>query len=190
MKEATVRSTIDFTALYEAHHRIVWAFCYHLTRNPEDADDLAQDTWLRAIRANVAPDNPHAWLCAIAHNLARDRWRQHCKRERRLPTCSLESITAEEDDRIEKIGSGAEGLYSAAFLSPTSYLLSPLDEGWDSVMVVWQQLTDEQAQAVALWAEGWPAEEAGALRGRSAGAHKALRHRGVARLKQALGVAA
>ncbi|HXF62681.1 MAG TPA: RNA polymerase sigma factor [Caldilineaceae bacterium] len=174
-----MQATVDFTALYQHHHRIVWAFCYHLTSSPEDADDLSQEVWLRAWRAGIVPDNPHAWLCKIAHNLAIDRWRSCAKRARRVSVCSLESLAA--DDGIEDEKRRELAAYVIA---------SPLDEGWDSVLVVWSQLTEEQAQAVALWADGWPAEEAGALSGRSAGAHKALRFRGVARLKQALGVAA
>lgn len=53
-------------------------FAYSLTRNPEDADDLAQDTIVRALAAGERfqpGTNLKAWLFRILHNLHLNRLR-------------------------------------------------------------------------------------------------------------------
>ena len=53
-----------------------------LTRDPADADDLVQDTYLKAFRAadRFAPGtNLRAWLFTILHNTARNRVRDRAR---------------------------------------------------------------------------------------------------------------
>src|SRR5437773_11354152 len=53
-----------------------------LTRNPADAEDLVQDTYLKAFRAahRFAPGtNLRAWLFTILHNTARNRARDRAR---------------------------------------------------------------------------------------------------------------
>ena len=53
-------------------------------RNPTDAEDVTQTTFLNAYRAYVEkgsrPDKPQNWLIAIAHNVCRQRFRQSARR--------------------------------------------------------------------------------------------------------------
>ena len=71
---------VRFTALLERHEKEIYRFVYRLTGNAEDASDLLQDTFLRALQAYPRlPDgaNHRAWLYRIAHrgalNLFRSR---------------------------------------------------------------------------------------------------------------------
>ena len=53
-------------------------------RNPTDAEDVTQTTFLNAYRAYVEkgsrPEKPQNWLIAIAHNVCRQRFRQTARR--------------------------------------------------------------------------------------------------------------
>ncbi len=67
---------------YREHWPYVWGLCYRMTGSAADADDLAQETFVRTLRS--PPPDPEApwrpWLVRCAVNLARDRLRRR-KRE-------------------------------------------------------------------------------------------------------------
>src|SRR6266545_6039070 len=61
-----------FEAVVAAHHSEIHRYLVRATSRPGDADDLSQETFVRAYRAYRAlpPDaNVRAWLFAIATNL-------------------------------------------------------------------------------------------------------------------------
>lgn len=67
------------------HHGEVYRYLFRLTRRASDADDLAQETFLRAYRAwEALPPNANvrAWLFAIATNLCRNHFRSEGRRRR------------------------------------------------------------------------------------------------------------
>jgi RNA polymerase sigma-70 factor (ECF subfamily) len=70
--------------LLEPHRRLLWGLCYRMTGNAADADELVQETFVRALERPPArtgePWRP--WLVRVAMNLARDLLR----RRRRSPT--------------------------------------------------------------------------------------------------------
>jgi RNA polymerase sigma-70 factor (ECF subfamily) len=76
-----------FEAIVEAHHREIHRYLARVTRRATEADDLTQETFLRAYRTwrALPPDaNLRAWLFTIATNLSRNhfrgekrRWRAH-----------------------------------------------------------------------------------------------------------------
>jgi RNA polymerase sigma-70 factor (ECF subfamily) len=75
----------SFNAVYEAYKEPVYRFARVLADNAGDAEDLFQETWLRAVRSRELPPgrgNLKAWLFTIAANLHRDRLRK--KRIRRV----------------------------------------------------------------------------------------------------------
>jgi len=70
-------------ALYEEHRRFLWGLCYRMTGSAADAEDVVQDTFVRAIehppRRTDEPLRP--WLVKVALNLARDLLRRRRRRE-------------------------------------------------------------------------------------------------------------
>lgn len=64
--------------LFQAHERFLWGLCYRLTGNAADADDLVQETFVRAMRHPPArTDEPwRPWLVRVAINLGRDLLRR------------------------------------------------------------------------------------------------------------------
>lgn len=84
MDEATfVRKAIDgdvaaWEPLMRAHQEAVFRLCYLLLGDPDEADDVAQETFLRAWRhlRQFDPERPlRPWLLSIASNLASNRRR-------------------------------------------------------------------------------------------------------------------
>ena len=66
----------------QAHERLLWNLCYRMTGVAADADDLVQETFLRAIE-RPPPDSAselRPWLVRVAINLARDQLRKRRRR--------------------------------------------------------------------------------------------------------------
>jgi len=85
-----------FSTLVERHRSSVLRLALRLTRNPDDAMDVAQDTFLRAYRSIEAfrPERPFArWLLAIARNASLDALR----RRRRAAATELGERRASEE---------------------------------------------------------------------------------------------
>ncbi|RCX07342.1 RNA polymerase sigma-70 factor (ECF subfamily) [Anaerobacterium chartisolvens] len=65
--------------LIDRHKDSLYKFCYHLSQNKLDADDLFQDTWVRTMQSIASCDEERAfsnWLLSIALNAYRDRYRK------------------------------------------------------------------------------------------------------------------
>ncbi len=65
--------------LHEEHATALWGFCLHLTGDPVRAEDVAQETLLRAWqRAEVLVESRgsvRSWLFTVARNIVIDEWR-------------------------------------------------------------------------------------------------------------------
>lgn len=74
-----------FETVVAAHHAEIYRYLLRLTSRSGDADDLSQETFLRAYRAwdrLNAGANVRAWLFTIATNLARNYFRSEGRRRR------------------------------------------------------------------------------------------------------------
>lgn len=87
-----------FRELVRRYERPVFSVLMRVVRRPEDAEDLAQETFVRVYRAldRYDPTRPFtAWLFTIASRLAIDHLRR-----KRLPTMSLsQSDPGSSDER-------------------------------------------------------------------------------------------
>ena len=66
-----------FESLYRSYVGDVYRYALALLRNPADAEDVTQTTFMNAYRAIQRGDEirkPHNWLIKIAHNTARSRF--------------------------------------------------------------------------------------------------------------------
>ena len=63
-----------FEELVQQYQRLVYTVCYQMTKNPQTAEDLTQDTFLSAYlhRDSCTPETAKPWLCRIATNKAKD----------------------------------------------------------------------------------------------------------------------
>lgn len=82
----------EVNRLIEEYGAAVYRFCRSITHTKEDADDLYQDTMLRAIEKSgkiEAAYNPKSYLIGIAVKLWANRKRRETRREKIAPTQEL-----------------------------------------------------------------------------------------------------
>jgi RNA polymerase sigma-70 factor (ECF subfamily) len=89
------------------HRPAVRGFVLRLVRNEALAEDLAQETFLRAQRSastHRGEASVRSWLCAIALNLVRDHFRSAGRSpEASLDAGVLEQVVSSDDDAEEAV---------------------------------------------------------------------------------------
>ena len=95
-------SALDIESVVRDHARFVFKVAYSVLRNTEDAEDAAQETFLRVHRSGDLQNvrEIKAWLARIAWRVALDRIRRH-------PEQSLEPLT-ETGFEVRARDTGAE----------------------------------------------------------------------------------
>ncbi len=76
-----------FERLYRSHVQDVYRYALMILRNRDDAEDVAQTTFLKAYRAyqrGERPRHPRQWLITIAHNTCGTRIRDARRRPREV----------------------------------------------------------------------------------------------------------
>lgn len=87
-----------FETMVATHHGEIYRYLVRATGRTSDADDLSQETFLRAYRAFRAlpkDANARAWLFTIATNLSRNHFRSLTRRRRAYEVVGL--LTSERD---------------------------------------------------------------------------------------------
>ncbi len=77
-----------FERLYRRYVKDVYRYSLALLRNPADAEDVTQTTFMNAYRAmqrGEQPRKPQHWLIKIAHNAARSRYARSTRRVKEVP---------------------------------------------------------------------------------------------------------
>jgi RNA polymerase sigma factor (sigma-70 family) len=77
-----------FEHLYHRYLKDVYHYALALLRNPADAEDVTQTTFMNAYRAykrGEQPIKPQNWLIKIAHNVARTRYARASRRVKEVP---------------------------------------------------------------------------------------------------------
>jgi RNA polymerase sigma factor (sigma-70 family) len=90
-----------FERLYKAHVNDVYRYALMVLRNPADAEDVAQTTFMNAYRAMQRGEQPRAprhWLIAIAHNVCRSRLRDLGRRPQQVELEEYHVATTDDRD--------------------------------------------------------------------------------------------
>ena len=77
---------MDFDALYDEVFPPLFRYCHRLTGDPDAAEDVAQEAFVRLLDRGVTGERPalRVWLFKVATHLIRDRWRVSENRRRLL----------------------------------------------------------------------------------------------------------
>jgi RNA polymerase sigma factor (sigma-70 family) len=93
----------EFERLYRRYGRRVYRYALAVLRNPADAEDVTQTTFLnafRAMRAGTEPELPENWLLRIAHNTCRTRFLRAARRPHEVPFDeSVQHLAVPEDEK-------------------------------------------------------------------------------------------
>jgi len=160
----------DFRVLVERHSRSIYRSAYRITANAADADDVVQETFLRAYRALPSFDSRAAfntWLHRIAINCSLDLIDSRKRREGRIDVSEDLALVASPDASPDRIAHGTEMRRAIA---------TALDA-----------LTGNERTAFVLrHFEGMPLEEIGKILGTRLNATKNTVFRAVRKLRQHL----
>lgn len=91
----------DWAAVYEDSYEDLVRFLYRVVWEDDRAHDLAQETFVRALRHD--PDDPRAWLFSVARNLARDEARSAIRQRRHLALVRREEAGRAEEDAEQEM---------------------------------------------------------------------------------------
>jgi RNA polymerase sigma factor (sigma-70 family) len=138
--------TADLTQLFEQYYPSLVRMLYRRTGDRDRAEDLAQETFARAVAA--PPNNPRPWLFAVALNLVREDGRRAATRGRRL-----ELMKAEQDEPANGPDAELERREASARVHAALAILNERDR-----------------EALLLRAEGFDYEEIAATLGLAKGA--------------------
>ena len=106
---------------FEAHQREIYSFALHGTRDPEAAQDVTQEAFLRLLRevdAGRTPDNIRAWLYRVASNLVMTRGRRATVAGRWLRAIARQEATNESPERITLRRESSDALEAALATLP------------------------------------------------------------------------
>ncbi len=166
-----------FAPLVERHKRGIVNFIYALVRTPDEAEDISQETFLRAY-AHLKTFNPNlakfsTWLYQIARNTART----HLMKERRKP--QTEDLYEDEtlDQKLPD---------TRAQAAPEARLLASDDER--ALRAALQRIPEKMRAALVLrYFRHMEYQEIASAMNVSLGNVKTLIHRGKAALARELG---
>lgn len=159
-----------FRVLVERHSRAIYRSAYRITGNSADADDVVQETFLRAYRAAATFDARATfttWLHRIAINCSLDLIDSRKRRDGRIDDAedlSFVASTAATPDRIA-LGTEMQRAIAAAMAGLTG---------------------NERTAFVLRHFEGMPLEEIGQILGTRLNATKNTVFRAVKKLRQQL----
>jgi RNA polymerase sigma factor (sigma-70 family) len=92
-----------FEKLYRQYVKDVYHYALALLRNPADAEDVTQTTFLNAYRAFKRGEEilkPQNWLIKIAHNVARSRYARSSRRVKEVPLEDhIEQLALPDEER-------------------------------------------------------------------------------------------
>ena len=120
--------SIDFTRIYEEQQGFLWGYCYRLSGNAAEAEDLVQDTFVRAMERPPGdlsrPWRP--WLIRVASNLAHDRFRRSKRSEYVGPWLPTPVLTTKGDRFGDRLAAEppAAGRYEMRESASVAFLLA------------------------------------------------------------------
>lgn len=136
-KQNVLQYNDDFSQiedLVKQYENMLYNLCYRLTQNLHDAQDLYQQTWLKAIsRINFyANKSIKNWLYTICLNLYRDNYRKSKRKEQIISN----KFSSEAQEKVMENATDNETAESAALRNISNdLLLSKIEQLSDKLRV-------------------------------------------------------
>jgi RNA polymerase sigma-70 factor (ECF subfamily) len=157
-----------FATLYRKYERDLYRFAFYLAGEPDAADELFQETWLRVVKhlGRKQVEDFKKWVFTIATNLFRDELRKRKVRRLVLGRESVEEVHGDPDEEqrpvaIAEVPADADG-----------YAIR------EALAKAMKKLTDKQRTVFALmYIEGFKIHEVGEMLRKPEGTIKSTLHR-------------
>lgn len=124
----------EFRRLFDAHHPRLFRYLDRLSGEPDLANDLVQETFVRLYRRGSLPDSPEAWLITVAMNLFRNARAKRTRHRGLLTLARAQAVVADPPATDDAAGAADERV---------------------RVRVALQRLRDRERQLLLLHAEGY-----------------------------------
>lgn len=74
------REPVNFETAFDRYREAVYRYVHRLTGDPDEAEELTQEAFVRLLQHDVDGDSTKSWLFTVARNLVRDRSRTRRRR--------------------------------------------------------------------------------------------------------------
>jgi RNA polymerase sigma factor (sigma-70 family) len=120
-----------FARLYEQYAKDVYRYALAVMRNPADAEDVVQTTFMNAYRAYKKGDEeilkPQHWLIKIAHNACRTRAIRASRRPREVPMDEQVHELSLPEDEKPNVAAVLEALANLPFNQRSALVMRELE---------------------------------------------------------------
>jgi len=135
---------VVFCRIVEKYQRPVYNLCYHMLRNTDDADDAAQEVFLRAFARLDSYDDQRqfsTWLFAIASHYCIDRLKR-----RRFPSVAWDDVVVEAELADRESVHPEWALLDAETAQETQRLLKTLRPDYQAIVILkyWHTMSYEE----------------------------------------------
>ena len=140
---------MDYEKLYNAYYMQVYSYAITLTKNPEQAEEITQHTFVKAMSSKSkygGKSSELTWLCAIAKNLYYDEIR---RKQKLTKIEGVDNIPSSDD--LEKAVSDADAAFRIHMV------LHELEEPYKEVfqLRVFGELSFSQIASIFEKTESW-----------------------------------
>ena len=140
---------MDYEKLYNSYYMQVYSYAVALTKNPEQAEEIAQHTFVKALSSKAeykGKSSELTWLCSIAKNLYYDELR----RNQRISSLG-ENLHISSEVDIEQVVSDSDMAFRIHLV------LHKLDEPYKEVfqLRVFGELSFSQIATIFGKTESW-----------------------------------
>ena len=143
---------MDWEAVYRKHSSGVYQYLLNLSGHLQEAEDLLQETFIRAIDSKTTlreADKMRPWLLTISRNLFLDSK----KKQVRQKTSSLENSVIDEINMPKNVNNPEDYALKSDFLSRLHKALADLSETYRTAFTlgVMQKLAYQEIVEITGW---------------------------------------
>lgn len=145
---------MDWEIIFRKHSPGIYQYLLTLSGNNQEAEDLLQETFIRAIRSVSSlrePDKIHSWLLTISRNLFLD----HRKKRMRQHADSIEDSLAETVNTASTAESPEDFTIRGDFMSSLRDTMKNLSETYRTAFTlgIMQGLSYREIAEVTGWSQ-------------------------------------
>jgi RNA polymerase sigma-70 factor (ECF subfamily) len=143
---------MDWEIVFKNHSADVYQYLLNLSGNSQEAEDLLQETFIRAIRSEASlrdPEKVKTWIISISRNMFLDAVRKAARRT----TASLDDMP-DNDKRLASTANNPEDhAHRSDFMNKLHKILADLSEAYRTAFTlgIIQKLAYSEIEEITGW---------------------------------------